>query len=257
MSNSKKAIQELKSLMVKFGFMNDELLSFKTVDNTILQTEKLEKGNKIFKINDNYELSSIENGSYRLKENFEIEVKDDVIEAVKEIFIDAVLEDGTKIKVEGDSLAQGAKVIVVTEDSEVPAPNGVHILEDGTKVETVDGLISKIEEVVKEEDLEDEIVEKPEGGEIEVEIEKPMEPSLEMEKEMVEMVKDFIKKMGEKIGSMESQMSELQNQFQAFSKEPAGKKIPNGKTEFNKINVVDEDPRIASIMALRNKKIIK
>jgi hypothetical protein len=255
MSNSKKAIQELKSLMVKFGFMNDELLSFKTVDNTILQTEKLEKGNKIFKINDNYELSSIENGSYRLKENFEIEVKDDVIEAVKEIFIDAVLEDGTKIKVEGDSLAQGAKVIVVTEDSEVPAPNGVHILEDGTKVETVDGLISKIEEVVKEEDL---------GygeGEVEVEVEeeeeKSLNPSLEMEKEMVEMVKDFIKKMGEKIGSMESQMSELQNQFQAFSKEPAGKKIPNGKTEFNKINVVDEDPRIASIMALRNKKIIK
>lgn len=254
MSNSKKAIQELKTLMVKFGFMNEELLSFKTADNTILQTEKLEKNSKIFKISDDYELSSIENGTYRLKENFEIEVKDDVIEAVKEIFLDAVLEDGTKIKVEGESLVQGAKVIVVTEDSEIPAPNGIHILQDGTKVETVDGLITKIEEVVKEEDLGYGEGEESENGEVEVEIEKPLAPSLAMEKEMVEMVKEFIKKMGEKIGSMESQMSELQNQFQSFSKEPAGKKIPNGKTEFNKLNVIEEDPRIASIMALRNKK---
>jgi hypothetical protein len=252
MSNSNKAIHELKNLMVKFGFMNQELLSFKTTEDVILQTEKLEKGNKIFKINDSYELSSIENGTYRLKENFEVEVKNDVIEAVKEIFLEAVLEDGTKIKIEGDVLQAGARVVVVQDDSEIPAPNGKHTLQDGTKVETVDGLITKIEEVVKE-DLG--YGEESENGEVEVEIEKPLEPSLAMEKEVMEMLKDFVNKIGQKMSEMESQMSSLQNQFQSFSKEPAGKKISDGKTEFNKTNDdVFEDPRIANIMALRNKK---
>ena len=40
----------------------------------------------------------------RLKENFEIEVKDGKLVAVKEIFLDAKLADGSQIKVEGDSL---------------------------------------------------------------------------------------------------------------------------------------------------------
>lgn len=249
MSNSNKAIHELKNLMVKFGFMNQELLSFKTTEDVILQTEKLEKGNKIFKINDSYELSSIENGTYRLKENFEVEVKNDVIEAVKEIFLEAVLEDGTKIKIEGDVLQAGAKVVVVQDDSEIPAPDGEHILNDGTKLTTKDGLIEMVMEVAGESP---EAPEAPEAPELEVEV--PLAPSLAMEKEVLEMVKDFVSKIGQKMSEMESQMSSLQNQFQAFSKEPAGKKIPNGKTEFNKTDDVFEDPRIATIMALRNKK---
>jgi hypothetical protein len=249
MSNSKKAIHELKNLMVKFGFMNQELLSFKTTEDVILQTEKLEAGNKIFKINDSYELSSIEDGTYRLKENFEVEVKDDVIESVKEIFLDAVLEDGTKIKVEGDVLKVGAKVVVVQENAEIPAPDGEHSLNDGTKITTKDGVIAVVTEVPGDV----EVGETPEAPALEVEA--PVAPSLAMEKEVMEMVKDFVNKIGQKMSEMESQMSSLQNQFQAFSKEPAGKKISDGKTEFNKTNNdVFEDPRIANIMALRNKK---
>ena len=74
MSNSKNAIQEIKKLMVQFGFMTEEQtpLSFKLADNTILQTSKLEAGNSIFKINDAFEQVSLEDGSYRLFENFEI-----------------------------------------------------------------------------------------------------------------------------------------------------------------------------------------
>ena len=51
MSNQNKAIQEIKSLMVKFGFMSDsnELQSFKTVDEVIFQVEKLEVGKSIRK----------------------------------------------------------------------------------------------------------------------------------------------------------------------------------------------------------------
>jgi N-acetylglucosamine-6-phosphate deacetylase len=102
MSNSKSAIQEIKSLMVKFGFLAEEptLLSFKLEDNTILQTEKLEAGNKIVKINDSFEQVALEDGSYRLVENFNVEVSNGEIVAVKEIFLDATLADGTVIKVD-------------------------------------------------------------------------------------------------------------------------------------------------------------
>ena len=160
MSNSKNAIQEIKSLMVKFGFLAEEptLMSFKLEDNTIVETPELKIGNKITKVSDEFERVVLEDGSYRLVENFNIEVSNGEIVAVKEIFLDATLADGTVIKVEGDSLVEGAKVLVITADAEIPAPDGVHELEDGTKVETKDGIIAKVMEVASEgEDEESEV----------------------------------------------------------------------------------------------------
>lgn len=241
MSNSKNAIQEIKSLMVKFGFLADEpvMASFKLEDNTILETLGLKVGNKITKVSDEFERVALEDGSYRLVENFEIEVKDGSIKTVKEIFLDAKLADGTVIKVEGDSLVEGAKVIVVTEDAEIPAPDGVHELEDGTKVETKDGIIAKIEEVVSE------------GEKPEVEVEAKG-PSMDMSKEMMDMLKEFVSKMGEKMAQIESNYSTLENEFKAFKKEPAAKPIANGKTDFNKQPKDNEvDDKISMIMSLR------
>ena len=192
MSNSKSAIQEIKNLMVQFGFMSE-----------------------------------------------------DKTEVVKEVFIDAKLVDGTAIKVEGDSLVEGAKVVVVTEEGEIPAPNGVHELEDGTKVETVEGVISKIEQMLEEPEVEKPEVEKPET-EVEIEVKKDG-----MEKEMVDMIKEFIYKMGDKVKKMEDQMSSLSSDFNSFKKEPASKKIADGKTE--KFNKSDEaiNSKLEAIAALR------
>ena len=248
MSNSKTAIQEIKSLMKQFGFLKDDevvLASFKLEDTTIVETSELKKGNKITKLSEEFERVALETGSYRLVENFEIEVEDGEIKSVKEIFVDAKLVDGTQIKVEGDSLAEGAKVVVVTEEGEVPAPDGVHELEDGTKVETKDGIIAKIEEKI--EDLEDS--EEVEAPELEV-------PSIVMEQEMLDMLKEFIKKMSEKMSNMETKMSEVESQFSAFKKEPAAKPIANGKTDFNKSYNNDDaiEAKWAAIAGLRNKK---
>jgi hypothetical protein len=243
MSNSKNAIQEIKSLMVKFGFLADEptLLSFKLEDNTILQTPKLEVGKSIVKINDAFEQVALEDGTYRLVENFEIEVKNGSIETVKEVFLDAKLADGTAIKVEGDSLVEGAKVVVVTPDAEIPAPDAVHELEDGTKIETKDGIIVAIQQPGAE------------GVNPEVEVEVP---AMGMSKEMMDMLKEFVSKMGEKMAQMESNYSKLQNEFNSFKKEPAAKKIANGKTDFNKNNNSDEiDAKLATIMSLRKNNI--
>ena len=242
MSNSKSAIQEIKNLMVQFGFMSEDktLLSFKLEDNTIVETKKLEKDSKIYKINEAFERVALEDGTYKLKENFELEVAESQIVSVKEIFVDAKLVDGTAIKVSGEGLVEGAKVVVVTAEGEIPAPDGVHELEDGTKVETKDGIIAKIEEVVAD----------AEGGEV-PEAPEAEVPSMDMESEMVQLVKEFVSKMGEKIKKMEDQMSSLSSDFNSFKKEPAAKKIADGKTE--KFNKTDDymDSKLEAIAALR------
>jgi len=47
----------------------------------------------------------------------------------------------------------------------------------------------------------------------------------------------------------------MENDFSSFKKQPAGKKIADGKTDFNKEEKIDSvDARIASIMSMRNKK---
>jgi hypothetical protein len=245
MSNPKTAIQEIKKLMVQFGFLEEkpELQSFKLEDKTILQAEKLEVGKSINKINDAFESVALENGSYRI-DNFNVEVAEGVITAVKEIFLEAKLVDGTVVKVEGEDLVEGAAVKVVTEQGEVPAPDGVHELEGGKKVQTVDGVIVKIEEP---------------KAEIEVEMEDSM-PEVEVEEEsddseLMDLLKKLMEKMYKKMGDMEEKMSTLENNFNKFKKEPAGKKISDGKTEFNSEVIESENPKLDAIIALRNKKI--
>lgn len=249
MSNSKSAIKEIKNLMVQFGFLkNDEveLLSFKLEDDTILNTEKLEAGSKIYKINEAFEQVVLEDGSYKLKENFDIEVVAGEITTVKELFVDAKLVDGTVLKIAGDALAEGAKVVVVTADAEVPAPDGVHELEGGDKIETKDGVIVKYMEVGSEEPAEGmPETEAPEGPAIDA----PMG----METEIMDMLKEFVKKMGEKMSQMEQSYSSLQDEFNAFKKEPAAKKLADGKTDFNKEVEDALSARIKALQSLKNK----
>lgn len=261
MSNSKTAIAEIKKLMKQFGFMSDDsvLKSFKLEDNSILETTDLKAGEKITRLNDEFERVTLENGTFRLVENFEIEVKDGKITKVKEVFIDATLKDGTKIKVDGDQLLAGGKVVVVTPDAEIPAPDGVHELEDGTKVETKDGVIVSVMEVAEEPSVEVEVSagmgegENDPMGEPKAPVEKGV---VEPQDEIMSLLKDFVSRVAEKMSQMETQMKEVQSQFEAFKKEPSAKKIANGKTDFNKTNNSDDiDAKLATIMSLRKNNI--
>jgi hypothetical protein len=272
MSNSKLAVEKIKGLMKEFGFLSEEkeYQSFGILDEnkTIVQVSKLEVGNTIMKINEEFKQVALEDGTFKLKENFEVSVKSGVITSVRELFIDATLIDGTKISVEGDSLAQGAKVVVKTAEGEIPAPDGVHELADGTKVRTVGGVIEQIDEVAeamnpKEGDtadnkelmadtqvVEDEIKEDEEVGE-----ENAEDVAKNEEIELYEMLKNMLKKMEEKMGNIESKVSSMQSEFNAFKKEPAGKPIKSGKTDFSAIEekMNSEEAKIKAIMALKNK----
>jgi hypothetical protein len=233
--------------MVQFGFMTEEAtpLSFKLVDGTSINAEALEIGKSVVKISEEFEAVSLEDGTYRTKDNFEIEVANGAITAIKEIFIEAKLKDGTIVKVEGDGLAEGAAVKVITEDMPdgIAAPDGVHILEDGSEIETKEGLIVSIKEAIKEGDAEvdaseDAMPEGVDGGD-------------PIQIELMEMLKDFMTKMAEKMSQMENKMYSVENEFNAFKKEPAAKKIADGKTEFNNVSNSSDD-KVSSVLAFRN-----
>lgn len=241
MSNSKKAIDEIKSLMKQFGFLSEEkeLMSFKLADNTILQAENLEVGKSIVKINEQFEQVALEDGTYRI-DNFNVDVTEGKIVAIKEVFVDAKLIDGTQIKVEGDSVVEGAKVMVVTEEGEIVAPDGVHEIEGGMKVETKEGVIVSVSEPEMEE-----------GPEVEIKVESDMGGM----KELYSMLEDMMKRVSEKMKNMEEKMEAMNSEFKAFKSEPGGKKISDGKTEFNKEEKMSSvDAKIATIMNLRNNK---
>lgn len=163
---------------------------------------------------------------------------------VEQKFLDAKLKDGTAIKVEGESLVEGAKVVVVTEEGEIPAPDGVHELEDGSKVETKEGVIAKIEAPEMEE----------EGPEVEIEVqaEEKVEEKVDVA-ELYALLKDMMEKISDKMKKMEEKMESVSNDFENFKKEPATSKIKTGKSETfgkDKSSSLLED-RIKTIMALR------
>jgi preprotein translocase subunit YajC len=95
-----------------------------------------------------------------------------------EKFKSAKLADGTEIMWDGE-IAEGTAIMVVAEDgNQMPAPDAVHELEDGTKVTTVGGLVTAIE--AKKEEVE------------------------------VEMADDSMAKMEERMASCETKMAEME-----------------------------------------------
>lgn len=271
MSNSKLAVEKIKGLMKEFGFLSEEkeYQSFGILDEnkTIIQTSKLEVGNTIMKINEEFNQVPLEDGTFKLKENFEVSVENGVITSVKELFIDAKLVDGTEIKVEGDSLVQGAKVVVKTAEGDIPAPDGTHELADGTKVRTVNGIIEQIDEVAEpmnpsegdtanNQEMEDaQVVADEIKDQEEVGVENEEDVAKNIEVELYDMLKQMLKKMEEKMGNIESKVSSMQSEFNAFKKEPAGKPIKSGKTDFSAMEerLNSEEAKIKAIMALKNK----
>ncbi len=63
-----------------------------------------------------------------------------------EKFVDAKLVDGvTVVRYKEDVLAIGVPVMVITESGEMPIPDGDYELIDGTKMTTINGLVSNVE----------------------------------------------------------------------------------------------------------------
>ena len=141
---------------------------------------------------------------------------------------ESVLEDGVT-RVEAESFEAGSKLFVVSESGETaPAPEGVHTLEDGTKV-TVDAE-GTITEVIKPEpvvEVEVEAAEEVPAGE---------EPAGEVTMTESEIVKEEMKKMimtcmeaieevAKEVEVVKEEMASYRSKMEKMSKTPGASKI--------------------------------
>ena len=144
---------------------------------------------------------------------------------------------------EGDELAQGLAIFVVTADGQVPAPDGEHALEGGVTIVTADGKIEAIKESEPAEVAEEEVVETA--------LEEEMSPAEAVAEEVIDEVADEVadvveaaiseevvaavaeavsESVGEMMKKYEERMASLEAKFEGFASAPAAEKTIAGKT---------------------------
>jgi len=156
----------------------------------------------------------------------------------------ATLVDGTEVYCEND-FAEGEQLYVVTEEGDVPAPEGSHETEDG-RIISVDagGKITKVEEKVEEEaETEEEEVE--------------MSTDISLSEEVVSNVMDALSKISESITALETRLNTTEQEFQEFRNEPAGKKITNNLNEVQQLQGDIANGRFNKILEYRQKSLNK
>ena len=149
-------------------------------------------------------------------------------------FAEAVLIDGTVVKTEGE-LVEGAALMIVTPEGEIPGPAGLHETQDGMII-TVDeaGIIVKIEE--KETEAEPTV-------EVEVEAEKE-------ETFSIEGVVAAIQPLVDQVNALKAELESHKAEFSAFKGEPAAEPIKN---KFKKVDEINSNNRIEFLSSLRKK----
>lgn len=171
-----------------------------------------------------------------------------LVEATKQSFGEIKTADGElTLAYEGDELAQGLAVFVVTADGQVPAPDGEHALEGGVTIVTMDGKI----EAIKETPLAEEALVGQEMEEMTPAAAVAEEVVDEVSEEVADVVEEAISEeviaavteavagaVGEMMKKMEERMAALEGKFSTFSSAPAAKKtIPTqvaNREEFSK-----------------------
>jgi hypothetical protein len=159
---------------------------------------------------------------------------------VENKFLDAELVDDTKVRVDGELVADTAVFVVDAEGNETPAPDGEHLLSDEkTLVVTADGKIVEVKEV-ETEDLQEEVEEKMVEEEVKMEVDESVVTSLvekvKVLEEMIAVLKaEHEQLMGQK-KMFESELSAVKDATvylaEEFSKSPAGEKIEFKKSGF-------------------------
>ena len=160
-------------------------------------------------------------------------------ETIETKFAEETLIDGTVVKVEGE-LEVGKQLVVVTEDGDVAAPEGMHQTESN-KLITVDaeGIIVSIEEVEAEEPVAEETA--------------PAEASQDFS-EVVNSISEIVKPALDRINEVAAELESLKASFSAFKDEPAGNKITNNLQEFKAANANAADARFERLREIRKSK---
>ena len=166
-------------------------------------------------------------------------------EAVNVELAEVELLDGTIVKVEGD-LAEGKALFVITEEGDIPAPEGTHETKDGLLISVgADGVITSVEEKPEPAiPLISDVVSAEEMSEEEVSNET------DYSNELIGAIAELIKPLNEKIEAIEGKFSTLDTDFNKFRNEPAAPKVSNNTFSTQENN---KNARLEAIASLRKK----
>ena len=134
---------------------------------------------------------------------------------------EATLVDGTVVKTEGE-FEVGKQLFVVTEEGDIPAPEGLHETTEGIIVGVdAEGIIVSIEEPAEEEVV---VEEKEEFGE--------------------DLVNQIVGALSPKLDDLQNQINSIKGEFHEFRDGPATDRI---KTNINALNKVEKSIAYATI----------
>ena len=172
--------------------------------------------------------------------------------------VEATLKDGVT-KVETEALEPGSKIYVVSAEGEkAPAPEGIHELEDGTKVEVDSmGAITQVEkpeaEVEVEIKAEAETPSEIPAGEKTAEQPTKSEAAITKEEmtsyvdNMMEKVMMALEEVAKEVGTVKEEMAKHNTKMEKMSKTPGATKI----TTFNNEAPTSTNPMDAKLEGLK------
>ena len=202
-----------------------------------------------------------------------------LVEATEQSFGSIMTADGElELTYEGEELAQGLAIFVVTADGNIPAPDGEHMLEGDITIVTADGKIEAIKETeAPAEELEEEEIVSEEmaehGDEEEKMEEEPVEAIAEavteevveevsdaveaaIDEEVVAAVAEAVKEVVEEMTKdMEERMKEMEEKLSKFSSAPASEKTI--ASSFSKKSKEDNYKNASAIEAMIARKTRK
>ena len=163
---------------------------------------------------------------------------------------------------EGEELAQGLPIFVVTDEGNLPAPDGEHALEGGITIVTADGVIEAIKQTEEEVDAEipaEVEAEEHEEKMAEHEEEEAMEEEEELmdeKEEIIVALADVVKEMMEELeDKMAKKMSEMEEKYSAFASAPAAEKTqPSQFKKESKEENYNHKSMIESLIAQKKRK---
>jgi len=146
---------------------------------------------------------------------------------------ETTLVDGTVVKTEGE-FEVGKQLFVVTEEGDIPVPEGLH--------ETSEGVIIGVDE----------------AGII-VSIEEPAEEVIVEEKEQFgdDLVNQIVGALSPKLDDLQKQINSIKGEFHEFRDGPATDKIRNNIGAMNKVEQSIHDARMATILEMRKQSFRK
>ena len=161
-------------------------------------------------------------------------VEETIVDVVEEIKLGEIkTADGSiDLKYTGEELAIGSEIYVVTEDGDIPAPDGYHDLEGDVTIKVEGGVITELEATEAEEELEDE--------------EEIIEETFDMHEELIKALSAEFKTQIEALKlDFANQIEEVKGKVETFSAEPATEKTITTKTNSKKVDLSYE-PRDAA-----------